>query len=334
MGGEGRPGARGRLRLGLLLVLLQAAPAVQPSQGFLRSAVPRHNSLKIVGSIIFPVKVYVKLDHNSPRILCVTNHLRNSELIDPIFRWNGPSGYLSSENSSVQISPTGTLILRHFKSHLSGVYNCSLLYKLTATQPDKKLILKYLIYAYSDPQYYYELTVRYHAAPCNSFHNISFKKALIQILNKLVAELSCEVMLIKSECHHVKMQRGGLQNEMFFTFSVTCLDREENNRLCKRSACDASHRLNKAKYLIERFFKQEVEVRKKTAEPLPEIYYIEGTLQMVWIDRCYPGYGMNALRHPGCPECCVICSPGSYNPSNGIHCLQCDSSLKYGATKC
>nr|XP_013037490.2 zona pellucida-binding protein 1 isoform X3 [Anser cygnoides] len=261
MGGEGRPGARGRLRLGLLLVLLQAALAVQPSQGFLRSAGPRHNSLKIVGSIIFPVKVYVKLDHNSPRILCVTNHLRNSELIDPIFRWNGPSGYLSSENSSVQISPTGTLILRRFKSHLSGVYNCSLLYKLTATQPDKKLILKYLIY-------------------------------------------------------------------------VTCLDREENNRLCQRSACDASHRLNKAKYLIERFFKQEVEVRKKTAEPLPEIYYIEGTLQMVWIDRCYPGYGMNALRHPGCPECCVICSPGSYNPSNGIHCLQCDSSLKYGATKC
>lgn len=50
------------------------------------------------------------------------------------------------ENSSVQISPTGTLILRHFKSHLSGVYNCSLRFKLTATQPDKKLLLKYVIY--------------------------------------------------------------------------------------------------------------------------------------------------------------------------------------------
>lgn len=45
---------------------------------------------------LLSVKVYVKLDHNSPRILCVTNHLRNSELIDPIFRWNGPGGYLSS----------------------------------------------------------------------------------------------------------------------------------------------------------------------------------------------------------------------------------------------
>jgi len=44
----------------------------------------------------FSVKVYVKLDHSSPHILCVTNRLRNSELIDPVFRWNGPSGYLSS----------------------------------------------------------------------------------------------------------------------------------------------------------------------------------------------------------------------------------------------
>ncbi|KAK4826037.1 hypothetical protein QYF61_003936 [Mycteria americana] len=163
------------------------------------------------------VKVYVKLNHNSPRILCLTNHLRNLELIDPVFQWNGPGGGLSSENSSVQISPTGTLILRHF--NLSGVYTCSIIYKLTAMQPDKNLVIKYLIYAYSDPKNYYEFTARYHAAPCNSSHNTSFEKALLQILSKLVAELSCEVTLIKSECHHVKMQRGGLQNEIFFTFS-------------------------------------------------------------------------------------------------------------------
>ncbi|NXE74606.1 ZPBP1 protein, partial [Cochlearius cochlearius] len=305
---------------------------VQSSKRFLRSARPRHNSLKVVGSVVFPVKVYVKLNHSSPRILCLTNHLRNLELIDPTFQWNGPGGGLSSENSSVQISPTGTLILRRF--NLSGVYTCSIVYKLTAMQPDKNLIIKYLIYAYSDPKNYYEFTARYHAAPCNSSHNTSFEKALLKMLRKLVAELSCEVTLIKSECHHVKMQRGGLQNEIFFRFSVASLDRDKHNRQCQQSACDASHRLNKAKHLIERFFKQQVEVRRKSSEPLPEIYYIEGTLQMVWVDRCYPGYGMNALIHPNCPECCVVCSPGSYNPSNGIHCLRCDSSLIYGATKC
>ncbi|KAM6089490.1 LOW QUALITY PROTEIN: zona pellucida-binding protein 1 [Chlamydotis macqueenii] len=187
-------------------------------------------------------KVYVKLNHNSTHILCLTHHL-NLELIDPIFQWNGPGGGLSSERGSVQISLTGTLILRL----LSGVYTCSIVYKLIAMQPDKNLVIKYLIYAYSDPKNYYELTAQYHAVPCNSSHNSSSEKALLQILSKHVAELSCEVT--KSECHHVKRQRGTLQTEIFFIFSV-------------------------------------------------------------------------------------VCSPGSYNPSDGIYCLKCNSTLMCGATKC
>ncbi|NXP50531.1 ZPBP1 protein, partial [Heliornis fulica] len=283
--------------------------------------------------IFLSVKVYVKLYHDSPRILCLTYHLQNLELIDPTFQWNGPGGGgLSSKNSSVQISPTGTLTLRRF--NLSGLYTCSIVYKPTAMQPDKKLIIKYLIYAYSDPKNYYEFTARYHAAPCNSSHNAFFEKSLLQILSKLIAKHSCEVTVMKSKCHHVKIQRGGIENEIFFIFSVASLDREIPNRLCQQSACDASHRLNKAKQLIERFFKQQVEVSRKNSKLLPEIYYIEGTLQTVEVYRCSPGYGMNALTHPDCPECCVVCSPGSYNPSNGIHCLRCDSSLIYGATKC
>ncbi|XP_010180944.1 PREDICTED: zona pellucida-binding protein 1, partial [Mesitornis unicolor] len=215
----------------------------QPLKRFLRSAGPRHDSLKIVGSAAFPVKVYVKLNDKSPHILCLTNHLQNLELIDPVFWWSGPGGNLSSGNSNVQISPTGTLILRHF--NLSGAYTCSIVYKLTAMQTDENLLIKYLIYAYSDPKQYYEFTARYHAAPCHSTHNTYFERTLVLILNKLVAELSCVVTLIKAECHHVKMQRGGLQNEIFFTFAVSSLNRENQNRQCQQSACDASHRLNK-----------------------------------------------------------------------------------------
>ncbi|KAM8810943.1 zona pellucida-binding protein 1 [Eudromia elegans] len=332
-------GAAGRLRvldivLVLILVLLQAPAAVESSERFLRSAGPEGSSLKIVGSILFPVKVYVKLNQNSPRILCVTKRLRNSELIDPVSQWRGPSGNILSENSSVKISPTGTLILRHFTADQTGVYTCSLVYKLTAEEPAKKLVMKYFIYAYSDPNYYYEFTVQYHAAPCNSIYNISFEKTLLQLLSKLVAELSCEITLIKSECHHVKMQRAGLQNEIFFTFSVASLDKGKSNTPCQQSTCDTSERLSKARIIIESFFKHQAEITRKTSQPLPEIYYIEGTLQMVLIDRCYPGYGMNPVSHPDCPDCCVVCGPGSYNPSDGTHCLPCNNSFIYGATKC
>uniref|UniRef100_A0A7M4G0Q1 Ig-like domain-containing protein n=1 Tax=Crocodylus porosus TaxID=8502 RepID=A0A7M4G0Q1_CROPO len=87
------------------------------------------------------VKVYVRLNHESPRILCVTNRLRVSELIDPIFQWHGPN-----ENSSMKITPTGTLIFRHFKYDLSGVYTCSIVYKPTAEQSEKNYLIKYVIY--------------------------------------------------------------------------------------------------------------------------------------------------------------------------------------------
>ncbi|NXD69271.1 ZPBP1 protein, partial [Eolophus roseicapillus] len=248
----------------------------------------------------FSVRVYVKLNHNSPRILCLTNQLRNLELIDPIFQWTGPGGGLSSENSSVKISPSGTLILRHFNQ--SGVYTCSIVYKLTAMQPVEHLIIKYLIYVYK-----------------------------IQVL--------CIHIYIKRNMQQQGKGNGGVKSKVedlisylnwvpyfgFFAASFSWF-------LFLCSFFPAT--LISAKHLIERFFKQQVENTRKSSEPLPKIYYIEGTLQMVRVDCCSPGYGMNAQMHPECPECCVVCSPGSYNPSNGNHCLQCDRSLIYGATKC
>uniref|UniRef100_G3U3Z7 Zona pellucida binding protein n=1 Tax=Loxodonta africana TaxID=9785 RepID=G3U3Z7_LOXAF len=346
--------ARGRVRRGrrrardagsrlsgpaVLLVLSAFLVRAPPSVGYL-IRLPRgfhlsQDLVKIVGSTNFPVRVYVMLHQRSPHVLCATQQLRNEELIDPSYQWHGPRGKIVSvENSSIQVTSTGSLVFQNFEEAMSGVYTCFLEYKPTVEEVVKNLQLKYLVYAYREPHYYYQFTARYHAAPCNSIYNISFEKKLLQILSKLVLDLSCEISLLKSECHRVKMQRAGLQNELFFTFSVSSLDTEKGPKPCKDPNCESSKRLSKAKNLIERFFNQQVEVLGKRAEPLPEIYYIEGTLQMVWINRCFPGYGMNALIHPKCPECCVICSPGSYNPRDGIQCLQCNNSLVYGAKAC
>nr|XP_010339692.1 zona pellucida-binding protein 1 isoform X3 [Saimiri boliviensis boliviensis] len=218
------------------------------------------------------------------------------------------------ENSTTQITSTGSLVFQNFQERMSGIYTCSLEYKPTVEETVKHLYLKYIIYAYREPHYYYQFTARYHAPPCNSIYNISFEKKLLQILSKLVLDLSCEISLLKSECHHVKMQKAGLQNELFFTFSVSSLDAGKGPKPCTDHNCESSRRLAKAKNLIERFFNQQVEALGRRAEPLPEIYYIEGTLQMVWINRCFPGYGMNDLQHPKCPECCGTV-PSQTNPT-------------------
>ncbi|XP_021066842.1 zona pellucida-binding protein 1 isoform X1 [Mus pahari] len=338
--GRRRAGASGSVLspLSLAAVLLCALLRAPPAVGYLarlpRSIHLTQDSLKIVGSTHFPVSVYVMLHQKSPHVLCVTQRLRNTELVDPSFQWHGPKGKLVSENTTAQVTSTGSLIFQSFEETMSGVYTCFLEYKPTVEEPAKNLQLKYIVYAYREPRFYYQFTARYHAAPCNSIYNISFEKKLLQILSKLVLDLSCEISLIKSECHRVKMQKAGLQNELFFTFSVASIDTEKGSKPCTDHSCEASKRLSKAKNLIERFFIQQVEVLGKRAEPLPEIYYIEGTLQMVWVNRCFPGYGINVLKHPKCPECCVVCSPGSFNPRDGTHCLQCNNSLVYGAKTC
>ncbi|XP_049632986.1 zona pellucida-binding protein 1 [Suncus etruscus] len=325
----------------LLLLLLGAsvvARAPGAADGYL-VRLPRNvrlfkDKVKIVGSSDFPVNVYVMVHHKSPHVLCTTKRLRNSELIDPSFQWHGPRGKIVSENNSIQVTTTGSLIFQNFDESMTGVYTCFMEYKPTLEEVVKNIQLKYVVYAYREPHYYYQFTAQYHAAPCNSIYNISFEKKLLQILSKLVLDLSCEVALIKSECHRVKMQRAGLQNELFFTFSVLPLDISKGLKQCAGRKCEPSKRLSKAKMIIERFFNQQVQVLGRRAEALPEIYYIEGTLQMVWINRCFPGYGMNIMKHPKCPECCVICSPGSYNPRDGTHCLQCNNSMVFGAKAC
>ncbi|XP_043834248.1 zona pellucida-binding protein 1 [Dromiciops gliroides] len=321
----------------LLFLYLQASLSIAYlyPEWYLRQITGDTETVKLVGSTNFPVKIYVMLHHNSPHILCVTKRLRNVELIDPVFHWHAPIDNVVAENSSVQVTTSGSLIFQNFSEEMSGVYTCSLSYKHTAEEVEKTLQLKYVIYAYVNPNFYYQFTARYHSAPCNSIYNVSFQKKLLRVLSKLVAELSCQIILLKSECHQIKMQRAGLQNELFFTFSVIPMENgTKRPDECTNSSCDPAERLNKAKKLIERFFIEQVKILEKRLQSLPEIYYIEGTLQIVWINRCIPGYGINALVHPGCPNCCVICNPGTYNPHSGTHCLQCNSSMAYGAKKC
>nr|XP_054361342.1 zona pellucida-binding protein 1 isoform X4 [Mirounga angustirostris] len=206
------------------------------------------------------VKVYVMLHQKSPHVLCVTPRLRNSEMIDPSFQWHGPRGKIISENSTAQVTSTGSLIFQNFEEGMSGVYTCFLEYKPTVEEIVKNLELKYVIYAYREPHYYYQFTARYHAAPCNSIYNISFEKKLLQILSKLVLDLSCEVSLLKSECHRVKMQRAGLQNELFFTFSVSSLDTEKGPKPCADHSCESSKRLSKVCYVrLEKLKKEKNE---------------------------------------------------------------------------
>ncbi|XP_074055134.1 zona pellucida-binding protein 1-like [Macrotis lagotis] len=81
-----------RFSLFLLFLHLRASPSIgylYPVQYF-RQILEDAHTVKLEASLNFPVKVYVMLHHKSPHILCLTQRLRNTELIDPAFHWHAP----------------------------------------------------------------------------------------------------------------------------------------------------------------------------------------------------------------------------------------------------
>lgn len=55
------------------------------------------------------------------------------------------SSYLL-ENSTAQITSTGSLVFQNFEESMSGVYTCFLEYKPTVEEVIKNLQLKYVVY--------------------------------------------------------------------------------------------------------------------------------------------------------------------------------------------
>nr|XP_048306753.1 zona pellucida-binding protein 2 isoform X3 [Myodes glareolus] len=45
----------------------------------------------VYGTIEQPVKIYVKLHHNSPILICMDVNRANKEIVDPAYLWNGPN---------------------------------------------------------------------------------------------------------------------------------------------------------------------------------------------------------------------------------------------------
>ncbi|KAM4689339.1 zona pellucida-binding protein 1 [Discoglossus pictus] len=314
----------------LLAVLLKVGCFTTVESDVKISTAADSSTAKVIGFNNDIVNVYIKLNHNSPRILCITRELEDTELQEPSFEWHGPSTEQIKGTNNVMMSKSGSLLIRHFKENMSGLYTCGLHY-VTGGE-EKNVVIKYLLYAYNDPDFINEFSVRYHAARCDSPYNKSFAEKLIEILRKMVHKFTCEVIMDKYECHDIELERVGIQSELFFLFKAFTLDSPEE--LVCSSVCDTMDRMNKAKKAITSFFDEQGKNIASSNTTLPEIYIIGGTYKIEWIDQCNPGYGIDPSKHSSCLNCCVICSPGTYNPSDGSRCLPCKSSSTFGAQTC
>ncbi|MBN3288335.1 ZPBP2 protein, partial [Polyodon spathula] len=238
----------------------------------------------------------------------MTEELARREVMDPFFLWTGPDGRNIKDDSQVNLTNTGVLILNHmFQSYMSGVFTCTLSYKSMKNAKEKFVVLKFLIYGYRDPDFQYRFRSRFIAGDCKDGANNYFFDNLTVALKQLVAKLTCRVLDPQFQCHVMKEPGAGLQTNLFITFTVDpygkgweliCIQYHHD---CED---EANKRVNMAQDLVQIFFEKQASILNQYSGKMPLIYYINDSLTSERIDSCRPGYGKNNEMHPNCTECC------------------------------
>ncbi|XP_038635450.1 zona pellucida-binding protein 2-like isoform X1 [Scyliorhinus canicula] len=295
--------------------------------------------IEVYGNSNRPVKVYVKMYHDSPALLCATQELSEKELVDPYFIWVGPSGRNIKGEPYVRISETGSLMLKSFDKLMSGDYTCTVSYKDVEKNKELFLDMKFSIYGFREPDYSFKFSTRYHTHECHDPSNNRFFRKFKSVEKELIADLTCRIPDVEMKCHVVKLPHKGLITELFIAFKVDPFGfgwEEICNKFIHDCEDETNRRVEKARNRIEAFFKKQSVALEEMKDNTPTFYYIANSLNTVRLDHCRPGFGKNKLTHLDCSECCVVCDHGMYSPNNDMFCKPC-TSVKinyYGATAC
>ncbi|XP_039372225.1 zona pellucida-binding protein 2 isoform X1 [Mauremys reevesii] len=331
------------LPLGVLLNALFALTQVEAAIDEEQYSVKVIKKNYIYGNIKHQVNIYVKVYTNSPFLVCMDLALSQKEVIDPNYLWIGPNGKTLKGQSYVNLTETGKLMVRGFQESMSGSYTCTLSYKTINTdiqeEREKFKTYKFMVYAYREPDYTYQISVRFTTKECRLAANGQFFEELKKILNDLISDLTCHVIEPSYKCHVIKIPKHGLLDELFVTFQVNPFA-PGWEAVCQQISYDCedvtNRRVQEARDLIEEFFRKQTYVLKHEFRNVPAIHYIDHSFEVTRIDSCRPGFGKNDDTHNDCASCCVVCDPGTYSPNNEVRCQICTSiRIKhYGAKSC
>ncbi|XP_006889458.1 PREDICTED: zona pellucida-binding protein 2 [Elephantulus edwardii] len=99
------------------------------------------------------VKIYVKLYHNSPILVCMDLKHAGREIIDPVFEWIGPNEKKLTGNSQINMTNTGNLEVKNFTPSSSGLYTCNLSFKSIGEEihEEKTVTKKYEFLLFVNP---------------------------------------------------------------------------------------------------------------------------------------------------------------------------------------
>ncbi|XP_070082276.1 zona pellucida-binding protein 2 isoform X6 [Equus przewalskii] len=241
----------------------------------------------------------------------------------------GKPGHLG--NYRINITETGKLMVKDFLEPLSGLYTCTLSYKTVRAETQEEKMVKqrydFMIFAYREPDYSYQMAVRFTTKSCIGRYNDLLFRVLKKILDNLISDLSCHVIEPSYKCHVVKVPKNGLIPELFIAFQVNPFAPGWRGA-CKDSIdCEdiTNHNILQARDRIEEFFRSQAYIfYHDFNKTLPAMHFVDHSFQVIRLDSCRPGFGKNE----------VVCSPGTFSPDVDVTCQTCISVHIYGAKSC
>ncbi|XP_032178793.1 zona pellucida-binding protein 2 isoform X2 [Lontra canadensis] len=311
-------------------VLLSAVLWYLTGAGWQRSSERTGKGL-IYGKPGHPVKIYVKLHHSSPILACMDFKRAKKETVDPTYSWIGPN----------EKPLTGKLKMEDFQEALSGLYTCTLSYKTVKAETQEETVVKqrydFMIFAYREPDYSYQMAVRFTTKSCEGRYNDLLFRVLKKILDNLISDLSCHVVEPSYKCHFVKIPKHGLVHELFIAFQVNPFAPGWKGACNDSADCEdiTNHNILQARDRIEEFFRSQAYIYYHDFnKTIPAMHFVDHSFQVVRMDSCRPGFGKNEGLHSNCASCCVVCSPGTFSPDVDVTCQSCVSIRVYGAKSC
>ncbi|XP_012893259.1 PREDICTED: zona pellucida-binding protein 2 isoform X1 [Dipodomys ordii] len=265
----------------------------------------------------------------------------SKETVDPTYLWIGPNEKALTGNNRISVTNTGQLMVKDFLEALSGLYTCTLSYKTIKAETQEETIIKkrydFMIFAYREPDYSYQMALRFTTKSCIGRFNDLLFRVLKKILDNLISDLSCHVIEPSYKCHLVKVPDRGLINELFIAFQVNPFAPGWKTACNVSVDCEdiTNHNILQARDRIEEFFRSQANILSHHINrSVPAMHFVDHSFQVVRMDSCRPGFGKNEGLHSNCASCCVVCSPGTFSPDVDVTCQICISVHSYGAKSC
>ncbi|XP_006155974.1 zona pellucida-binding protein 2 isoform X2 [Tupaia chinensis] len=311
-------------------VLLFAVLWYLPRVGSQRSSLLSKEGF-IYGQQEYAVKIYVKIHQNSPFLFCMDFQRANKEIVDPTYLWIGPNEKTLTRSDRINITKTGKLMVKDFLEALSGLYTCTLSYKTVKAETQEETVVKkrydFMIFAYREPDYTYQMAVRFTTKSCIGRYNDLLFRVLKNILDNLISDLSCHVIEPSYKCHFVKIPSDGLIPELFIAFQVNPFAPGWKSACTQSIDCEdiTNHNILQARNRIEEFFRSQAYIfDHRLNKTLPAMHFVPHSFQVIRMDSCRPGFGKNE----------VVCNPGTFSPDVDVTCQTCISVRIYGAKSC